>query len=103
MNGYNFGQKKVMGWKRCEWFIESRSVRTPSESTQHKRTPVRTKGERCKQLLSPNTVRDRGVCICGGHMKFFLADVERREGVRLALRRKYDPGPLPLDGEEAEG
>ena len=66
-----------------------------------RRQGVQKKGWNCRKIVSPhNILANGGVPVCSNHLEGYLADLDETEAVRLRLRAKYDPGPLPLDGRD---
>jgi hypothetical protein len=58
------------------------------------------KGSQCRNHVSPGTIAARGLPLCDRHIHIFTEDVARDAAQRSAMRTKYDPGPLPLAGDE---
>jgi len=87
--------KRGRGFRRCVYrILYSHPGRQASGAT------LKRKGERCRNFVAPDDVLRLGLPICSSHEKVWVRETKLDAEVRRELRRKYDPGPLPLDEED---
>jgi len=94
-NRQDFTGPKGRGWRRCICTVEN-TIREAKEYPSC-REATRKKGNQCSAQVSPERVKQMGgLPICKVHEGQWERHVAEDEERRKALRRKYDPGPLPL-------
>lgn len=86
---------RTKGYKYCTYVIQA-TIAEAKEYSNGKRNGVRYKGKRCAMLCTPDQISRNIVPICHHHEELFRNDMKEAEKLRLSLRAKYDPGPLPL-------
>jgi len=106
MSPRRFGRRSTAaylarGWRRCHWGIigPNRLTYTESEETGA-RCGVQVRNDQCRNWVSPDQIKRMGRPICPAHAEHFRETSEAWDEVRRCLRRRYDPGPLPLPWEE---
>ncbi len=89
----------AFGYLQCEW-VQSRTQKHAEYASGNRQNEMR-KGQQCIRRVS-RKAREKtgGVPICPVHRAAFWARVDEGEATRQRLRAKYDPGPLPLDGDD---
>ena len=86
---------KANGFRICAYSVQSNS--TAADYGGGSRSTFRRKGGQCMNWVSRELQAERGLPICNAHWPLYQRAVEEDAERRAALRRKYDPGPLPLD------
>ena len=89
---------RANGFKRCICGLTNPSRLTPWEKGE-RRAGVAVRGERCRKFVSRQDAEDRGAVVCTIHWEPYQELQKAKSVVNRHLRDKYDPGPLPLDGE----
>jgi len=91
-------QRRMVGMKRCCVALgHDRTAR--GEAPIGERSHAAKKGDRCMNWVSAAEIRRLGLPICSVHVDVWLENTKRDQEMRDRLRAKYDPGPLPLDGD----
>ena len=89
------------GYRRCIGTITSSSRHAPRESQQGaRRDGVVWKGGRCRIRVSPSQQKKMRAIVCPSHEQQYVDRLHEEALTNLRLRRKYDPGPLPLAAED---
>ena len=90
----SWAARRGRGKRQCEYGVK-RGRRGSWES----RASVTTKGARCRQWVPADQIIERGRPICTQHWHHYVSDCAEYDERINKMRRKHDPGPLPIEGD----
>ena len=96
----SWAQKRMRGERRCTMRNESEQSGRARDGDKSSKNAVR-RGAQCTHFASREEIAATGgVPVCGVHLKRYKNWLMVKADQNRIMRSKYDPGPLPLDGDD---